>query len=402
MAPIRIALVGLSASASTSWAAQAHLPYLLSPRGKSHYEIVALLNSSVEAAEAAKKAFNLPSSVKAYGDPDSLAADPDVDLVSVNTRVDVHAAVARPSLLAGKALYIEWPLASSLEEAEALLADVPASVLRKSIIGLQGRVMPLILHLQSLLAANTIGKVLHSTVTAYAHFTPRDALPASLAYFADRAVGGNMASISYGHIIDYIHTALGPWASSHTQAQLQRPTLSILAPSASAPTPSAAPPGDTIRSNVPDYLVTTGALAPSSTVAENATLTVSLTMGPSFPSHPGLSWLITGTTGSLYIAGPGPYLFSGLSCDAPTTLAHHDFATGEARQLEWDAWPQWQEDEGLGVKGRCTAVLYERYAEWVEGGMGEVQAGKGWPGLEDGVEVLRELEGVWRAFESGA
>jgi predicted dehydrogenase len=401
MAPIRVALVGLSASAKTSWAASAHLPYLVSARGKSHYEIVALLNSSVEAAEAAKKAFNLPSSIKAYGDPDALAADPDVDFVSVNTRVDVHAAVARPSLLAGKALFIEWPLASSLEEAQALLADVPASVLRKSIIGLQGRVMPLTLHLQSLLAANTIGKVLHSTVTAYANFTPRDALPASLAYFADRSVGGNMATISYGHIIDYVHTALSPWASSHTQAQLQRPTLSILSPSASALAPSSAPSGETIRSNVPDYLVTTGTLSPSPTVSENATLTVSLTMGPSFPSHPGFTWLIAGTTGSLYIAGPGPYLFSGLSCDAPTTLAHHDFATGEARQLDWDAWPQWQEDEGLDVKGRSTAVLYERYAEWVEGGMGEVQAGKGWPGLEDGVEVIRELEEVWRAFERG-
>jgi predicted dehydrogenase len=68
MAPIRIALVGLSASAKVTCAANAHLPYLLSDRGRQHYEIVALLNSSVEAAESAKATFGLLPSVKAYGD----------------------------------------------------------------------------------------------------------------------------------------------------------------------------------------------------------------------------------------------------------------------------------------------------------------------------------------------
>jgi predicted dehydrogenase len=387
MAPIRIAIVGLSASAKTSWAAAAHLPYLLSPRGQSHYQIVALLNSSTKAAEAAKTAFNLPASVKAYGDPDALAADPDVDLVVVNTRVDVHLPVARPSLRAGKPLFVEWPLVSNLSEAESLLADVPAAVLSKSIIGLQGRVMPLTLRLQSLLSASTIGKVLHSSVTAYAHITPRDALPPSLTYFADRAIGGNLVSISYGHIIDYIHTALSPWKTAHTQTQLQRPSLAVL------------DTDDTITSNVPDLILTTGTLAPSATVADGATLSVSLATGPPFPGTPGFTWLITGTTGSLRITAQGPYLFSGLSCDAPVTFAHHDFASGAVRDVEWDEWPAWQVQEGLGLMARSTAVVYERYAEWVEGGMGDVDAGKEWPRLEDGVALLRELEGVWEAHD---
>lgn len=61
MAPIRVAIIGLSASAATSWAAEGHLPYLLLlPRARAHYEIVALLNSSVQAAEAARAHFRLP------------------------------------------------------------------------------------------------------------------------------------------------------------------------------------------------------------------------------------------------------------------------------------------------------------------------------------------------------
>jgi hypothetical protein len=63
MAPIRVALVGLSASTKVTWTADAHLPYLLSSRGKQHYELVALLNSSVEAAESAKATFGLTSTL---------------------------------------------------------------------------------------------------------------------------------------------------------------------------------------------------------------------------------------------------------------------------------------------------------------------------------------------------
>lgn len=70
MAPIRIALIGLSASSTTSWAAEAHLPYLLSARGKQHYTIVALLNSSQQVAEAARSTFALSPDVKTYGDPE--------------------------------------------------------------------------------------------------------------------------------------------------------------------------------------------------------------------------------------------------------------------------------------------------------------------------------------------
>ena len=85
MAPIRVALVGLSASAKVTWAADAHLPYLLSARGKQHYELVALLNSSVQAADSAKATFGLSPNGKAYGDPAKLAANQDIDLVVVNT-----------------------------------------------------------------------------------------------------------------------------------------------------------------------------------------------------------------------------------------------------------------------------------------------------------------------------
>ncbi|KAI5918075.1 hypothetical protein F4810DRAFT_607720 [Camillea tinctor] len=163
MVPIRVALIGLSASAKTSWAEDAHLPYLLSPLGRPHYEIVALLNSSTEAAQAARKHSQLPPSVRTYGDPEQLAADAQVDLVVCSTRVDKHIPTTAASLKAGKAVFIEWPLAASYAEAMSLTGD-----LSTSIAGLQSRVSPVVLKIRQVLASGRIGRVLSSEVRARA------------------------------------------------------------------------------------------------------------------------------------------------------------------------------------------------------------------------------------------
>ncbi|KAF2033004.1 NAD(P)-binding protein, partial [Setomelanomma holmii] len=192
MAPVRVAFIGFSASAKTSWAGDAHLPYPLSTIGRSHYEIVALLNSIVAASEASKKHFQLPSTVKAYGDSSTLAKNPNVDLVVCCTRADVHYSTILPSLRTGKKVFIEWPLAENIEKAQQLLETARSNGVDPSayIIGLQGRVSPIASHIQEILASGTIGTVLSSQVIAFGHLLPRDALPESLVYFADRAVGG--------------------------------------------------------------------------------------------------------------------------------------------------------------------------------------------------------------------
>lgn len=105
--PINVALIGLSASATTSWASNAHLPYLISPNGKQKYNLIALLNSSVETAKQAIAHYNLPHEIRAYGNPHNLAADPDVQLVVCSTRVDKHASTVRPSIEAGKEVFVE-------------------------------------------------------------------------------------------------------------------------------------------------------------------------------------------------------------------------------------------------------------------------------------------------------
>lgn len=383
MPPIRVAIVGLSSSAKAGWAATGHLPYLQSSEGKKHYQVVALLNSSVAAAESAKAAFNIPDA-KAYGEPADLAADPDVDLVVVTTRADVHFSVVESSIRAKKAVYIEWPLTHDLASSLELTKDLPTP--SDTIVGLQGRVAPITLRLKELLASGTVGKVLSSEVRTYGNVMPRDALPETFAYFADKKVGGHPFNIHYGHTIDYVHEVLGDWETLSSQLQIQRPELRGLGENTR-----------TIKTDVPDFVSAHGTLKPNRGVTvPGATLTATFRVGPQFPGTPGFVWTINGETGELRVTASGPFLFSGFSFDAPVTIEHHDYATDEVKDLGW-SWPESQRD--LPLASRSVAGLYERYAEWVEGGRSDVGESRNWPRLEDGLALMKEFDGMYKQYD---
>jgi predicted dehydrogenase len=198
MAPIRVAIIGLSTSAKTSWAAAAHLPYLISPRGRERYTIVALCNSSLQAAQQAIKSYGLPTETKAYGDPQSVADDPDIDLVVSCTRVDVHHPTILPSVKAGKKVYVEWPLAQDLDHASEL-ANVAKGSGSRTMVGLQGRLAPTVLKIREVLQSGRIGKVLSSEVRASGGTQHREFASPGIQYFADRSIGGNVLTIGFGH-----------------------------------------------------------------------------------------------------------------------------------------------------------------------------------------------------------
>lgn len=198
MAPIRTAIIGLSSSAATSWASGAHLPYLLSPRGRAKYDIVALCNSSVDAAQRAIEAFTLSAKTKAYGDPQSVADDPDIDLVVCCTRVDVHHSTILPSIKAGKTVYVEWPLAQDVKHVSELVEAAKKSG-SKTIMGMQGRLAPPVVKIREILESGRIGQVLSSEVRMFGGSNDREILPTGLKYFTDSSVGGNIYTIGYGH-----------------------------------------------------------------------------------------------------------------------------------------------------------------------------------------------------------
>lgn len=197
MMPVRTAIIGLSSS-TTSWAASAHLPYLLSQRGRERFEIVALCNSSVKAARHAIKSYNLSPGTKAYGDPEQLAADPDVELVVNCTRVDLHYATILPSVRAGKSVYVEWPLAHNVQLAGELASAARQSGSR-TVVGNQGRIAPVVLEIKKLLRQGRIGKVLSSEFRAAGGPFDGDTVPVRYKFLTQKINGGNVVTITFSH-----------------------------------------------------------------------------------------------------------------------------------------------------------------------------------------------------------
>lgn len=165
MAPIRVGIIGLSTTSDgTDWAAQAHLPYLQS---SPKYEIIALCNSTIDKAEASIERYKLPASTRAYGSPTDLAEDADIDLVVCVVGVTRHYEVLKPSLMAGKDIYTELPLAQGIDQMRELEALAREKGVR-TMFGMQGQANPVVNTVKCIIDEGRIGKVLSTTVTAYA------------------------------------------------------------------------------------------------------------------------------------------------------------------------------------------------------------------------------------------
>ncbi|WYZ43500.1 hypothetical protein EsH8_VI_001199 [Colletotrichum jinshuiense] len=396
MAPIRVGLVGLSAGAKTSWAAEAHLPYLLSARGRQNYTVVALLNSSAQAAAAARAHFGLPDDVRAYGDPEALARDPDVDLVVCCTRVDTHFDIVEPLAREGKAVYVEWPLTEGLESSERLAALAAASGQRQgSIVGLQGQVARVVVKIKEIVDSGRVGRVLGSDVEAYGNLLPRDELPEGLAYFAERKVGGNPVTIAFAHMIDYVHHVLGEFGEGgkgfESRMQIQRPEVKVLGADERNE-------GRRVRSDVPDFIASHGAIM-GWNIAPGATLTVRFRNGTPFKGRSAFVWRIVGEKGEIEVDSPsGPYLHSD-SYNEPIVIRVHDHQKDVVEEVSWN-WEPWKEE--LPIRARNVGEIYDRYAKWVEGGRRGVEEGEGWPTLDDAVVRMRELDTLFKRFDGQA
>jgi predicted dehydrogenase len=113
MRKVRLGVVGCGDVAFRSY-----LPPL--PKFADKAELVATCDSTVERAERARERFGAK---RAYQTLSELLADDDVDAVMNLTPVRWHVAVGMECLKAGKHLYQEKPLATTLGEADALIAE---------------------------------------------------------------------------------------------------------------------------------------------------------------------------------------------------------------------------------------------------------------------------------------
>jgi len=334
----------------------AHLPYL---KDASKYRIVALLNSSEDAAKAAIAAHGLSPDTKAYGSPEQFSEDRDIDLVVCSVRVDRHYPVMKPILqkTTAKAVHCEWPLGKNLAEAEEL-TQLAKSRGMKTIIGLQGRQAPTGIVVKDLIAKDKIGKPLSVTITGIGYNFGAEDFEA-LSYLSDRSIGGNMVTIHFSHMFDTITQAVGQLSSYSVVLDTKREkTLLRNKPFTYVQESESDEPvkivGEVQRTSH-DQIAIQGHLE------NGAVFSLHMRGGQPFPNTPGLDWRVYGEKGEIRVTAPSANLHFG---GPGHKIQVHNHASNSVEDVEIpkDVW----DEKELPWTARAPARVYEAFADGKE------------------------------------
>jgi predicted dehydrogenase len=119
--------------------------------------LVSLADASAELAERKGREFGFAGSTGNWRD---LLADPGIDVISIAAPNQFHADMAVAALEAGKHVWCEKPMATSLVDAERM-RDAARRSGKAAIMGYNYIQNPLIRHMQTLIADGAIGSVTH-------------------------------------------------------------------------------------------------------------------------------------------------------------------------------------------------------------------------------------------------
>ncbi|OES46693.1 Gfo/Idh/MocA family protein [Domibacillus iocasae] len=160
MVRIKVGIIGCG-----SIAKHRHIPeYAMNE----NVEIVAFCDIIAARAHAFADQYN----AKAYVDYNELLENEEIDAVSVCTPNSLHAPVSIAALKAGKHVLCEKPMATSSEEAEAMIAAAEENG-KKLMIGHNQRFVPSHAKARSIIESGELGKI-YSFRTAFGHSGPEN------------------------------------------------------------------------------------------------------------------------------------------------------------------------------------------------------------------------------------
>jgi UDP-N-acetylglucosamine 3-dehydrogenase len=158
--PVRYGIVGCGAIAQ-----RRHIPECVNNPNST---LVALCDPNLERAEGISKAYG--GVAKCYTDYSEMLKDPDIDAVVVSGPNSLHAAQSIEALAAGKHVLCEKPMATSREDAKAMLAAA-AKAGKYLMIGLNQRLMSPHKRAKEILDSGRLGRVI-AFRTAFQHPGP--------------------------------------------------------------------------------------------------------------------------------------------------------------------------------------------------------------------------------------
>ena len=163
--------IGVGIIGVGNWGHYGHIPVL---RLLPNYEIVAVASRRKEYGGQLAKEFGIPH---VFREPAELIGHPNVNLVLVLPPAPQHAALVRAAIAAGKDVYCEWPLTTTVADTEDLLDRAEKAGVRHA-VGLQRRMGPSARYLRGLLAEGYVGQIrcvrMHVSMNYFQAHRPRD------------------------------------------------------------------------------------------------------------------------------------------------------------------------------------------------------------------------------------
>ena len=217
---------------------------------------------------------------------------------------------------------------------------------------------------------NKIGKILSSCVTAAGGTRTRDKMIEGLKYFTQKQIGGNIVTIGFSHMMDFVMLVLGELSCFRSHLSIQRPEVPIV--------DSFGTVLEIVATDVADHIMLQGVLS------SGAPLSVIFRRGPPFKGTPGFVWSIYGEKGEIRITAAGPALQAN---DDETKVTVHIFDQEEVEVVEWD-WPF----KDLPPPARNVAAVYEAFAADTE---------DKYPDFGHAVLRHKQTEEVFKSAEEG-
>ncbi len=195
--PVRVAVIGCGLIAQRS-----HFPaYAAAPEA----EIAAVVSLSAEEAQDAVNNFGAKRILPSW---EAAIADPDVDAVDVCTPNYLHAPIAIAAARAGKHVFVEKPMATRLDDANAMVAAARESGVYLT-VGHNLRFAPIFQTMRQAMRDGVIGRPFAAR-GVYMHAGPDESWGSSSQWFWDEATAGGGALLDMGiHMIDVMRWIIG-------------------------------------------------------------------------------------------------------------------------------------------------------------------------------------------------
>ena len=169
-----------------------HIPALARVAGVT---IAAVADPDEKSRSRAMRATRAPG----YKSAEFLLAGTDVDAVIIATPPATHVAIAVMAVRAGKAIYLEKPIATAIADAASLSEEAQAAGVR-AVVGFNRRSHPLFRRMRDLIGRDAIGTI-HAVQTTFCEPAPADGMPP---WKGTRTQGGGVLLDLASHHIDLI------------------------------------------------------------------------------------------------------------------------------------------------------------------------------------------------------